>query len=48
MNKSYLVTFLLAAIAAVALYNQQTDSAPYSFEQYKADYQKSYIRAGEE
>jgi C1A family cysteine protease len=48
MNKSYLVTFLLAAIAAVALYNQQTDSAPYSFEQFKADYQKSYIRAGEE
>jgi C1A family cysteine protease len=43
------VTILLAAIAAVALYNQQTDSAaPYSFEQYKVDYQKSYARVGEE
>jgi hypothetical protein len=48
MNKQYLVTFLLAAVAAWALYNQQTTQQPYSFEQFKADYQKSYYRSGEE
>lgn len=48
MNKSYLLTVILAAIAAVALYNQNAGPAPYSFEQFKVDYQKSYSKVGEE
>lgn len=48
MNKSYLITVLLAAIAAVALYNQNAGTAPYSFDQFKVEYQKSYSKVGEE
>jgi len=46
MNKQYLVTVLLAAVAAWALFSYQTTQQPYSFEQYKAEYQKSYLRSG--
>ena len=48
MNKSYLLTVLLAAIAAMALYNQNAGPAPYSFDQFKVEYQKSYSKVGEE
>jgi len=48
MNKSHILTVILAAIAAVALYNYESAPATYSFEQYKADYQKLYSREGEE
>jgi hypothetical protein len=49
MNKSYLIAGLLATIAVLALYHQKaTKDAPYSFEQYKADYAKAYTRVGEE
>lgn len=48
MNKSYLIAALLTALAAVALYNQHTEPSAYSFDQFKADYQKSYTRTGEE
>ena len=48
MNKSYLITALLAVMSAVVLYNQQHTAAPYSFEQYKTDYRKVYAREGEE
>ena len=49
MNKSYLIAGLLAAIAVLALYHHEaSQNAPYSFEQYKADYAKAYARVGEE
>lgn len=48
MNKQYLVTFLLAAVATWALFNHHTTQQPYSFEQFKAEHQKSYHRSGEE
>ena len=42
------IAALLTALAAVALYNQHTEPSAYSFDQFKADYQKSYTRTGEE
>lgn len=48
MNKQYLVTVLLATVAAWALFNYQTTEQPYTFEQYKAEYQKNYLKTGEE
>jgi C1A family cysteine protease len=39
---------VLAAIAAVALYNYDNTPSAYSFEQFKADHQKVYAREGEE
>ena len=48
MNKQYLVTFLLAAVATYALFSHHTAQQPYSFEQFKADYQKTYHKSGEE
>jgi len=48
MNKQYLVTVLLAAVAAWALFSYQTTQESYSFEQYKTDFHKSYLKNGEE
>ena len=48
MNKQYLLTILLAAVATWALFNHHSAQQPYSFEQFKADYQKNYYRSGEE
>jgi hypothetical protein len=47
MSKQYLVAVLLAAAAAWVLFGYQNTQQPYSFEQYKADYQKSYQKSGE-
>ena len=48
MNKAYLITALLAVMAAVALYTQEASKGPYSFQQYKHDFHKVYAREGEE
>ena len=48
MSKQYLVAVLLTAVAAWALFDYQNTQQPYSFEQYKADYQKNYQKSGEE
>jgi len=49
MDKTLLVTLLLLGAASFMLYNMDNSkSEVYSFEQYKADYQKSYLKEGEE
>ena len=48
MNKSVIVTVLLTAIALLALHQHQASSGPYSFQQYKAEYNKQYLKVGEE
>jgi C1A family cysteine protease len=50
MNKSYLVSALLAALALLALHQHQTPSlaSAYSFQKYKQEYHKAYAKAGEE
>ena len=49
MNKSLMVALVLLSTAAIALYSLETENkAPYSFEQYKADFGKHYMKAGEE
>ena len=48
MNKQYLVTVLLTAAAAWALFNQQSGQDSYTFDQFKIDYQKHYTKEGEE
>jgi hypothetical protein len=48
MNKQYLVAVLLVVVATWALFEYQNTQQPYSFEQYKVDFQKKYHKAGEE
>jgi C1A family cysteine protease len=49
MNKSYLISALLAALALFAIYQHESPAAGlYTFEDYKRDYSKVYSRAGEE
>jgi len=49
MDKTLLVTLLLLGAASFMLYNMENSSSKaYSFEQYKSDYQKSYLKEGEE
>jgi C1A family cysteine protease len=49
MNKSYLISALLAALALFAIYQHESPAADlYAFEDYKQDYNKVYSKAGEE
>lgn len=48
MNKSHILVAVLAVLAAFALFQRQPTSEAYSFEQFKNDYKKSYLREGEE
>jgi hypothetical protein len=49
MNKSYVISALLAVLALFALYHLEAPSPqPYSFKAYKQNYNKVYTRAGEE
>lgn len=49
MNKSYILAGVLAILAAAALFSTQSSATEeYSFEQYKADFRKTYSRSGEE
>lgn len=48
MNKSHILVTVLAVLAAFALIKHQAAPEAYSFDQFKTDYQKSYLRDGEE
>ena len=50
MNKSLVATLILLGVASVYLYSLDAPvaNAPYSFEQFKADYGKRYTKDGEE
>ena len=50
MNKSLIAILILLGVASVYLYSLEAPATngPYSFEQYKSDYSKKYMKEGEE
>ena len=48
MNKSLILALILAIFTALGLFNLQPKSEIYSFDDYKTEFGKKYLKEGEE